>query len=53
MEQFDKSIHPVVLSENYLIYIFMNIRESLKNEGKTKSLGDGLWYDLSFTPGAF
>ena len=33
--QFDKLFHPVVLYENYLICIFMNINEILKNEGKT------------------
>ena len=29
MVQFDKSIHPVVLYEYYLICIFMNIHENL------------------------
>ena len=32
--QFDKFFHPVVLDEYYLICIFMNINEILKNEGK-------------------
>ena len=36
MVQFDKSIHPVVLYEWYLICIFMNIFENLKKEGKTR-----------------
>ena len=35
MLQFDKSIHPVVIYEYYLICIFMKIRENLKNEGKS------------------
>ena len=35
---FDKSIHPMALYENYLICIFMNINENLKNEGKTIEL---------------
>ena len=30
MIQFDKSFHPVVLYENYLICIFMNINENSK-----------------------
>ena len=53
MLQFDKSIHPVVLYEYYLICIFMNVHENLKNEGKSRkiiSLGEGLRYDLSCTP---
>ena len=29
--RFDQSFHPVVLYENYLICIFMNINENLKN----------------------
>ena len=36
--QFVKSIHPMALYENYLICIFMNINENLKNEGKTIEL---------------
>ena len=36
MLQFDKSIHPVVLYEYYLIWIFMKILENLKNEGKSR-----------------
>ena len=36
MFQFDKSIHPVVQYEYYLICIFMNIHENLKNEGKSR-----------------
>ena len=32
--QFDKFFHPVVLYENYLIYIFMNINENFCNERK-------------------
>ena len=36
MLQFDKSIHLVVLYENYHICIFMNIFETLKNEGKSR-----------------
>ena len=36
--QFDKSIHPMALYENYLICIVMNINENLKNEGKTIEL---------------
>ena len=36
--QFDKSIHPMALYENYLICIFMNINENLKTEGKTIEL---------------
>ena len=36
MVQFDKSIHPVVLYEYYLICIFMNIHDHLKNEGKSR-----------------
>ena len=36
MLQFDKSIHPVVLYDYYLICIFMSIHENLKNEGKTR-----------------
>ena len=36
MKQFDKSFHPVVLCENYLICIFMYINENFKkNEEKT------------------
>ena len=33
--QFEKFFHPVVLYENYLICIFMNINENLKNKGKS------------------
>ena len=33
--KFDKSFHLMVLYENYLICIFMNNYENLKNEGKT------------------
>ena len=36
MLQFEKSIHPVVLYEYYLIWIFMKMHESLKNEGKSR-----------------
>ena len=36
MVQFDKSFHPVVLYEYYLICIFMIIYENLKNEGKSR-----------------
>ena len=36
MVQFDKSIHPVVLYEYYLICIFMNIHENLKKEVKSR-----------------
>ena len=32
--QFDKFFHPVVLYDNYLIYIFMNINEILKMREK-------------------
>ena len=32
--QFDKFFHPVVLYDNYLIYIFMNIYEILKMREK-------------------
>ena len=56
MVQYDKSIHPVVLYEYYLICIFMNIHENLKIEGKSRkniSLGEGLRYDLSDTSSAF
>ena len=35
--RFDKSIHPVVLYEYYLICIFMKIHENLKNEEKTQN----------------
>ena len=35
--QFDKFFHPVVLDENYLIWIFMNINEILKIREKTMS----------------
>ena len=45
MLKFDKSIHPVVLYEYFLVLIFMKIHENLKNEGKhvkTISLGEGL-----------
>ena len=31
---YDKFFHPVVQYENFLICIFMNINENLKNEGK-------------------
>ena len=31
MIQVDQSFHPMVLYENYLIYIFMNINENFKN----------------------
>ena len=31
---YDKFFHPVVQYENFLICIFMNIKENLKNEGK-------------------
>ena len=60
MLQFDKSIHPVVLYEYYLICIFLKIHENLKkmkeNNVKTISLragGGGLKYNLSCTPRAF
>ena len=56
MLQFDKSIHPVVLYEYYLIWIFMKIHENLKmkeNHVKTVSLGEGMRYDISRTPRAF
>ena len=36
MVKFDKSIHPVVLYELYLICIFMKIHDNLKNEGKSR-----------------
>ena len=36
MVQSDKSIHPVVLYEYYLICIFMNIHENLKSMGKSR-----------------
>ena len=36
MIQFDKSIHPVVLYEYYLICMFMNIHENLKNWDKSR-----------------
>ena len=32
--KFDKSFHPVVLYENYLICIFMNFNENLKKQGE-------------------
>ena len=32
--EFDKSFHPVVLYENYLICIFLTINENLKHEGE-------------------
>ena len=32
MVQFDKYIHPVIFYEYYLICIFMNIHNNLKNE---------------------
>ena len=38
MVQSDKSIHPVVLYKLYLICIFMNIHENLKNEGKSRKI---------------
>ena len=44
MLQFDKSIYPEVLYEYYIICIFMNIHENLKNEGKSRktiNLGEG------------
>ena len=59
MLQFDKSIHPVVLYEYYLICIFVKIHEKFvffkkrENHVKTISLGEGLRYDLSCTPRAF
>ena len=56
MVQFDKSIHTVVLYDNYLICMFMNIHENLKREGnhvKAISLGEGLGNNLFCTPRAF
>ena len=57
MLQFDKSIHPVVIYQYYLICISMNIHENtLKNEGKSRKtigLGKELRYDLICTPRAF
>ena len=57
MLQLDRSNHPVVLYEYYLICIFMKMRVNLKktreNHVKTISLGKGLRYDLSCTPRAF
>ena len=57
MVQFDKSFHPAVLYEQYLICIFMNIHEKLKKmreiHVKTRSLGEGLRFDLACTPRAF
>ena len=36
MLQFDRSIHPVVLYEYYLIWIFMKMHENFKKEGKSR-----------------
>ena len=37
MLQFDRSIHPVVLYEYYLIWIFMKMHKNFqKNEGKSR-----------------
>ena len=39
MLQFDRSIHPVVLYDYYLIWIFMKMHEKFeKNEGKSRKI---------------
>ena len=37
MLQIDRSIHPEVLYEYYLIWIFMKMHENLKNERKSRT----------------
>ena len=36
--QFDNSVHPVVLNKAYLICMFMNIYDYLKNEGENHQI---------------
>ena len=45
--QFDMFFHPVVLYENYLICIFMNIKENFCNERKNLRKIKGCTYKMT------
>ena len=45
--QFDKFFHPVVLYENFLIFIFMNINENFCNERKNLRKIKGCTYKMT------
>ena len=45
--QFDKFFHPVVLYENYLIFIFMNINGNFSNERKNLRKTKGCTYKIT------
>ena len=47
VNHFDKFFHPVVLYENYLICIFMNIKENFCNERKNLRKIKGCTYKMT------